>query len=320
MIESGKDTTDRQAGLVSVVIPVYNRPGLLREACESVFEQTRDDWELLLVDDGSTDSTPDAIHEIQAQRPDRVRTVVIANGGPGVAREAGRKLVRGEFVQYLDSDDLLAPKKFELQVAALVDRPECDIAYGVTELVDEAGQVLESPYRGTGAVHDSLLPALLIERWWNTHTPLYRRSLCDRIGPWPAQRTAEDWHYDAIAASLDARLVYCDELVSRHRAHGQGRLTGQIDAAGVENTALAMAAVFEAARSSGVAPGSQELEFFARAVFLNARRADAHGLHGVANECLRISRDAAQAQRFRIYLYRALRLCLGAVRVGQRWS
>src|SRR5689334_3698307 len=101
---------------------------MLREAVGSVLAQTWRPIEIIIVDDGSTDEeTPAAIRELASQH-DEIRGTRIENGGPGAAREAGRQLARGEFIQYLDSDDLLLPRKFELQVAALRSRPEAGVA------------------------------------------------------------------------------------------------------------------------------------------------------------------------------------------------
>lgn len=306
--------------LVSTVIPVFNRPALVRDAVRSVLEQTHDRIEIILVDDGSTDTTPTVLESLRSAAPDRIRVERIDNGGPGVAREVGRGLARGEFLQYLDSDDLLHPAKFARQVAALRRCPKADIAYGITELVDADGRVLESPHHGTGEEHSRLFPALLKGRWWNTHTPLYRRELCDRIGPWPTQRTAEDWHYDALAACAGARLVRCDGVVSFHRRHDQGRLTGTLDAAGVRNTTAAMSAVFDAALSCGGYEGTAEREFFARAAFLNARRADAMHLPVDAGICLDLAGRADVRVRRQVRIYRALRRILGTQRLGRRFS
>ena len=309
--------SERSPGLVSVVVPVYNRPRLLREACESVFAQSYEQWELLILDDGSTDDTPEVIAELRGRHPDRVVAVRLENGGPAAAREAGRRRASGEFVQYLDSDDLLAPTKFEDQVQALSDCAEADIAYGITELVDDEGAVLESPHRASGLCREALLPWVLVGRWWNTHTPLYRRTLCDRIGAWPMQRTAEDWHYDAIAARLGARLVHVPRVGSRHRVHEEGRLTGRITADGVENTALTHAALAEAARARGLGPDTPEVERLARAIFLNARRADAFGRSGTAERALALAAATAPALRNQIRVYRAARGVLGHRRAGR---
>ena len=77
--------------------------------------------------------------------PERVRSIRINNSGPGGAREQGRLIARGEFIQYLDSDDELLPCKFELQVKALNQHPECGVAYGKTRLIAEVGDVLKVP-------------------------------------------------------------------------------------------------------------------------------------------------------------------------------
>src|SRR5207244_2098618 len=128
-----------QRGLVTTIIPVYNRAPMLREAVASVIAQTYRPIEIVIVDDGSTDETPAAISELVSTHPE-VRATRRANGGPGLARETGRQLARGEFIQYLDSDDLLLPRKFEWQVAALRRSSECGVAYGITHYRDADGR------------------------------------------------------------------------------------------------------------------------------------------------------------------------------------
>src|SRR5689334_22859441 len=110
--------------LVSVVIPVYNRAAMLRQAVESALGQTHRPIEVVIVDDGSTDDTPQAIAALTARHPE-VRAVRRENGGPGAARESGRQAARGELLQFLDSDDLLLPRKLELQLRALEEHPRC---------------------------------------------------------------------------------------------------------------------------------------------------------------------------------------------------
>ncbi|MGD0948065.1 MAG: glycosyltransferase family A protein, partial [Candidatus Binatia bacterium] len=99
-------------GLITTIIPVYNRPQLLRQAVASVLAQTYQPIEIVIVDDGSTDDTPQVAETLREQHPDEVAVLRQPNRGPGPAREAGRRAARGEFVQYLDSDDLLLPDKF----------------------------------------------------------------------------------------------------------------------------------------------------------------------------------------------------------------
>ena len=118
-------------GLVSTIIPVHNRPSLLREAVASVLAQTYRPLEIIIVDDGSTDDTGGEAEALAEAHPE-VHAIHRENGGPGAARETGRLAAQGEFIQYLDSDDLLLPTKFELQVASLRQCGDCAVSYGKT--------------------------------------------------------------------------------------------------------------------------------------------------------------------------------------------
>ena len=122
----------RLDGLVTTIVPVYNRTDMLAEAVDSVVDQSYRPIEIIIVDDGSTDDTPAACDALAAAHPDIIRVIHQPNGGPGLAREAALGAARGEFIQFLDSDDLLLPGKLEAQVAALQQQPECGVAYGWT--------------------------------------------------------------------------------------------------------------------------------------------------------------------------------------------
>src|SRR5947199_44997 len=82
------------------IVPVYNRPAVAREAVASVLAQTHRPIEIIVVDDGSTDNTGAVVDALTREHPEVLRAIHIPNGGPGHAREAGRALTRGEFVQY----------------------------------------------------------------------------------------------------------------------------------------------------------------------------------------------------------------------------
>ncbi|MEI6320647.1 MAG: glycosyltransferase family A protein, partial [Pseudomonadota bacterium] len=281
-------------GCVSTVIPVYNRTAFLREAVESVLAQTYRPIEIIIVDDGSTDDTPLLIHALASAHPNEIKALRKDNGGVALAREAGRCVARGEFIQYLDSDDRLLPEKFAAEVAALRNHPECGIAYGVTRLIDEDGQLLQSPYRWTARGYESLMPALLIDRWWSTHTPLFRRSVCDAVGPWSPMRMAEDWEYEARVAALDVRLVGCPEPLSETRQHVRGRLTGHPDLlAHSSDMARLMTALDRAARAAKVSMDSPEMLHFSRWAFMEARRAGAAALPEASRVCLEVAERAS---------------------------
>ncbi len=131
-------THGRLAGLVSVVLPTYNRASCLRRSVESCLNQTYPLIEVIVVDDGSTDITPQVVEEMVSEwGEETIRYVRQENQGACVARNRGLELARGEFVQFLDSDDILLNTKFSMQVSALRSSPwpvaVCDFANVVEE-------------------------------------------------------------------------------------------------------------------------------------------------------------------------------------------
>lgn len=294
--------TAMMPNLVSTIIPVYNRPEMLREAVASVLVQSHPDVEVLIVDDGSTDETPRVAEELARQNPLRVFFFRKANSGPGPSREMGRQAARGEFLQYLDSDDRLLPNKFTDQVRVLREHEDCDIAYGITRLIDQNGTVLQDPFRWTHRQIPFLFPGLLVDRWWCTHTPLYRRRLTDRIGPWCDMRWSQDWEYDARAGALLAKLVNCGTCVSEHRHHAGVRQTSQAswttDPVRLRNRVRLLTALWTNAVLAGVgdANGPERLHF-ARWCFAIARQCSAQGMQTEAEELLRLVEHSAGSKR-----------------------
>jgi len=107
--------------MFSVIIPVYNRGNLVSQAIDSVLSQTFDDYELIIVDDGSTDNTP----QVLAGYANRVRVITHSNQGPEITRNAGAAVATGEYLAFLDSDDLMFPCALETydRVIAAMDQP-----------------------------------------------------------------------------------------------------------------------------------------------------------------------------------------------------
>ena len=285
--------------LVSTIIPVYNRPRLLLHAVESVLAQTHRAFEIIIVDDGSTDETPEVARSLENQHPNRITFVQKRNTGPGPAREAGRQVACGEFVQYLDSDDRLLPNKFKSQIQVLRSHPDCGIAYGYTRLINEDGQPLVAPFKWTGKDIPFLFPGLLIDRWWCTHTPLYRRTVTDAIGPWCNLWMSEDWEYDARAGAIGVRLVNCKQYVSEHRHHSGLRLTspdnGTSDPEWLHNRVKLLSALWSNARQAQVYSDLPEYQHFSRWAFAIARQCAAAELINEAKNCLSLAEAAASS-------------------------
>lgn len=279
--------------LVSAIIPVYNRLKMAREAVASVFAQDYRPIEIILVDDGSEPDCGAGLDALAAQHPSVVRVIHQANSGPGLAREAGRLVARGEFIQYLDSDDLLLPAKFSIQVAALRAAPGAEIAYGKTRRVTMTGVLLDEVSKETGVRRERLFPALLIDRWWHTSTPLYTRHISDAAGSWPAFRP-EDWDLEARMGAEDARLVYCDQHVSLHREHDSpDRVTRGRHETYLREEARFLPRLLACARRAGVPPDAPELAHFSRWAFMRARHLGAINEPDLADLVFEASLEAA---------------------------
>jgi glycosyltransferase involved in cell wall biosynthesis len=118
---------------VSVIIPAYNPGSFLNEAIESVLSQTHQNWELILVDDASTDGSGEFSQACAARSPDRIRYVTHpgrANRGTSASRNLGIACSTGDLIAFLDADDVWFPDKLEKQVRILRNRPEVGLVYG----------------------------------------------------------------------------------------------------------------------------------------------------------------------------------------------
>ncbi len=134
------DTVTGRDGLVSIIVPVYNVEKYIVETMECVRRQTYTEWELLLVEDGSTDDTPKIIQDYMRQTGDeRIRMIVLTtNIGAAKARNVGLAEARGRYIAYLDSDDLWMPEKLEHELAFMTER-QAIFAFTGYEFADEKG-------------------------------------------------------------------------------------------------------------------------------------------------------------------------------------
>lgn len=307
-------SNDMVPGLVSTIIPVYNRRDMIDTAIQSVLKQSYRPIEILLIDDGSTDDTLSVLQQLEQEHPETVRVFSHKNSGPGAARELGRQHAIGEFIQYLDSDDHLLPGKFEIQVQALQNNPDCDIAYGVTRLVDGNGKVLKDPYKRSHEKHTELFPQLLVDRWWNTLTPLYRRTLCDRIGAWPPNRMGEDWQYDAKAAGLGVKLAFCNVYVAEQVCHDSHRLTaGELTPQKLLDLSDVVLTLYENARLAVIPRTLPEMQHLSRWAFAMSRQMAILGNAARAQQCLAVASDLDEASGagWDYRLFRILTMVLG---------
>ncbi|MEQ9486133.1 glycosyltransferase [Coleofasciculus sp. F4-SAH-05] len=162
--------------IISVIIPAYNAEKTIQETVQSVLNQTFTDFELLIVDDGSKDATLDMIKRI----PDpRIQVFSYPNAGANVSRNRGLAQAGGEYVAFLDADDLWTPDKLEAQLKALQSNPDAAIAYSWTSFVDESGHFLHKGIcaTDTGNVYAKLLLVNFLES--GSNPLIFRQSLVE---------------------------------------------------------------------------------------------------------------------------------------------
>jgi glycosyltransferase involved in cell wall biosynthesis len=185
--------------LISVVISAYNAEHTILETVQSVQEQIFSNFELIVINDGSTDRTLEILNKIIDPR---LKIFSYKNGGLPVARNRGIAQATGEFIAFIDADDLWTPDKLELQLAALQQHQEAGVAYSWTAFIDEDGQFLyaQEPTFFEGNVYPQLLASNFISSGSNI---LVRRQFIELAGKFdPSLKSAEDWDYNIRLAAL----------------------------------------------------------------------------------------------------------------------
>lgn len=145
---------NKSLGLVSIVMPAYNSSNFIEKSIASVLAQSYCDWELIIVDDNSSDDTVDKSRAL-ADADERIRVFVNArNFGAAYSRNRALREVRGEWVAFLDSDDLWMPEKLEEQLNFMINH-DCAFSYAEYVTIDESGKLLGKRYSGPSCISKS---------------------------------------------------------------------------------------------------------------------------------------------------------------------
>ena len=204
-------TPDRSAPLASIVIPVFNGERFLAAAIESALGQTYRPFEVIVVDDGSTDRSA-AVARSFAE----VRVIEQQHAGPGAARNRGVAAARGELLAFLDADDLLPADKLEVQISYLREHPEVGCVLGRQEVLAEG---------------DAPPPWALLPRAWRKRHPellergslqplsvVARRSVFDAVGDFSVEFGEDvDWLCRVWGSAVRVEII--DAVVVRRRVH-----------------------------------------------------------------------------------------------------
>jgi glycosyltransferase involved in cell wall biosynthesis len=223
---------------VSVVIPTYNRKDTLEETLQSVYNQTFRDFEIIVVDHGSTDGTEEWL---QTNHAGKIRVIKLPYCPlPGCPRNAGIKAALGTYVAFLDSDDLWLPRKLEKQIAALEKDARLGWSYGNAERFGP-GVKKGTPEVGQWQLHSGrVFEKLMMENFVPSCTVVVRKSCFETTGVFdlsPELRSSEDYElWLRLAARYD--VVAMKEVIARYRVSESQMSSDQTKRTGPETFAL----------------------------------------------------------------------------------
>jgi glycosyltransferase involved in cell wall biosynthesis len=200
--------------VVSVIIPVFNGQRFLREAVQTVLAQNYSPLEIVIVDDGSTDSTASVVKSLG----EPVRYLHQANQGPAAARNRGIEQAQGSLLAFADADDLWPADKLELQLPCLIEDVAVEIVMGRIQ------QVLLSETDGKTQAKEFAEPAFSV----NLGSAIIRKSVFERVGLFDeTMRYSEDVDWFMRAREVGAAIKTIDSVTLLYRQHEQNMTRGK---------------------------------------------------------------------------------------------
>jgi glycosyltransferase involved in cell wall biosynthesis len=219
--------------LVTAIIIFFNEEHFLEEAIKSVFAQTYDNWELLLVDDGSTDASPGIAHLYAEQHPKKIKYlehVGHKNRGMSASRNLGLMNANGKYIAHLDADDVWFPHKIERQVAILEKYPEANLVYGPWQAWYgwNKNEKRKDHLQNLNVLADRLVqPPNLVPIWLKFEhsipghcATMVRRKVCQDLGGFDEsfQNIFEDLAF-LVKLGLNSTIYVSSDCLSRYRQH-----------------------------------------------------------------------------------------------------
>ena len=217
--------------LVSIIVPCFNAERWLAAALESALAQTWPAKEIIVIDDGSRDGSLAVAHSFSSRG---VRVLHQPNAGASMARNAGLRAARGDLIQFLDADDLLAPDKIEGQVGLLAQRTDLELVAGAwSRFASDPQEAVFVPQTNWRELTGVEFLQLHYEQGCMMHPAawLATRALLARIGPWNESLSLnDDGEYFARAMLAAGRVGFCADARSYYRSGLAGSLSGRKDA------------------------------------------------------------------------------------------
>jgi len=252
------------ADLVSIIVPCYNAERWLGQALDSVLAQSWAPTEVIVVNDGSRDRSLTVAQGYESQG---IKVINQPNRGASAARNAGLRVARGAFVQFLDADDLLAPDKIELQMRFLAGGNGRLLASG------EWARFQLDPNEGVFAPHSNWRDLGGVEFLQSNYEEidmmhpaawLAPRALLDRAGPWNESLSLnDDGEYFARVALAAESIVFCTGAKSYYRSNLDGSLSGRTDRRALESLYRSTELILQHLLASDTSPRTRSAAAYA---------------------------------------------------------
>jgi len=220
--------------LVSVIIPTYNGERYILQAVKSVLSQTYKNYEIIVIDDGSTDNTKQVLQPYQHL----IRYIYQKNQGAAIARNHGCRIAKGEFLAFLDGDDFWEPQKLEQQITYFAENPDIDLVQSGWNLVNQNGEIISkiTPWDyapeldlATWVIYKLVRPSALILRrhWW------------EKVGGFDHRYPpTEDLDFVLRLALMGCKSAWLTEIHAAYRQHENNLMSGGIKV--MQNTEILM--------------------------------------------------------------------------------
>jgi teichuronic acid biosynthesis glycosyltransferase TuaG len=204
--------------LVSIIIPAYNARNYLPDAVSSALSQTYPQIEVIIVDDGSVDTTLQIANSL-AKQDARIQVIHKINEGPSSARNAALRIAKGEYICFLDADDTFLPDKIEKQLLFLEQHSEYDLVYSDHYDTDSDLNPIALVARGLPPVSFDKL--YIYRNWFSPIDPLLKMALITKVGLFDESLSGpEDWDY-WIRCAQQGKFAYLPGVLANYRHHPQ---------------------------------------------------------------------------------------------------
>lgn len=202
--------------VVSIVLAVYNGEKTIREAIESVLFQSYRNWELIIVDDGSIDKTSEII---KGYKDERIKYIFQENQGRSKARNKGIFLSKGDYIAFLDSDDIWLKEHLKREIEIFHTYPEIALVYSDIEIIDENGKRMQFEIQWKPKRYSGLpINQLIEENFIPFSTVIIKKRILDKVGFFDISIDgAEDWDLWLRIVKEGYKIYYLDEITVKYR-------------------------------------------------------------------------------------------------------